>query len=126
LIAPAGAPGAVIRAVRDRRIEAVVSWELVEELLDVLARPKLSRYRIGPDDLESVLVLLAPALPLGDVVQVARDPDDAAVVAAAVAGNADAIVTGERDLLDDDGLRRWLSDRRIVLHTAAALVERLT
>lgn len=35
---------------------------------------------------------------------IVRDPDDDFLVALATTGNADAIVTGDRDLLDHDGL----------------------
>ena len=54
-----------------------------------------------------------------------RDPDDVAVVVAAVAGRADAIVTGDGDLLNDAGLRAWLSARGLELLTPAGLLERL-
>jgi hypothetical protein len=36
-------------------------------------------------------------------------------VAAAVAGGAEAIVTGDRDLLEDDKLAAWLSERNIAV-----------
>jgi len=54
-----------------------------------------------------------------------RDPDDAPVVGAALAGAADAIVTGDRGLLEDDDLRVWLADKRIELLSVGELLERL-
>jgi predicted nucleic acid-binding protein len=54
-----------------------------------------------------------------------RDKDDAPVVAAAVAAHAEAIVTGDRDLLDDADLRAWLSDRSIAVMTPAEMLGRL-
>ena len=54
-----------------------------------------------------------------------RDPKDAPVIAAAVAGRADVIVTGDRDLLGDAGLRAWLTDPGIEALTPAELVDRL-
>lgn len=54
-----------------------------------------------------------------------RDPDDAAVVSAAVSGRADTIVTGDRGLLDDAELRVWLGERGIELLTPSELLERL-
>jgi hypothetical protein len=38
---------------------------------------------------------------------------------------ADAIVTGDRDLLDNADLHAWLRDRGIRLITPAGLVERI-
>ena len=109
-----------------RRIELVATWELARELTETLRYPKLRRYEIDARDVEDVLILLAPTLPRVEIeVPLLRDPEDAPVVAAAVAGAADAIVTGDRGLLDDDELRRWLSEREIELLKPADLLDRL-
>jgi predicted nucleic acid-binding protein len=54
-----------------------------------------------------------------------RDPHDAPVVSAAVHGNADAIVTGDRDLLEDEHLASWLAEGGTEVLTPAAVLERL-
>jgi putative PIN family toxin of toxin-antitoxin system len=115
----------VLAAIRSGECEPLVSWELVEELVDVLRRPALARYEITERDIADVLVLLAPALPTVELDVSIRDPDDAPVVGAALAGGAEAIVTGDRDLLDDADLRRWLSERGITILTPAELMDRL-
>ena len=76
-------------------------------------RPKLRRYRVTEEDVRDVLVLLAPLLPSVEVDVAARDPGDAPVIAAALAGRADAIVTGDGDLLDDQDVRAWLEERGV-------------
>jgi predicted nucleic acid-binding protein len=43
---------------------------------------------------------------------------------AAVAGHADAIVTGDADLLDDEPLTSWLAERGIEILTPSELVQR--
>lgn len=99
---------------REGRFDVVVSWDLVDEVVRVLRRPRLRKaYLISEDDIRDLLVLLSPALPQVEVSAPLRDPNDAPVVAAAVIGNADAIATGDSDLLDDVTLREWLSARRI-------------
>jgi putative PIN family toxin of toxin-antitoxin system len=103
----------------------VISWELAAELRDVLDRPKLHRYELTKDDVRDLLSLTAPDLPTVDLEVEVRDPDDVPVVAAAVAGHADAIVTGDRHLLDDTELRAWLLERGVELLTPAELAGRI-
>jgi putative PIN family toxin of toxin-antitoxin system len=111
----------VLKAVRSRRLEVVASWELAEEVIEVLRRPRITRYGTTEREIQDVLAILAPFLPSVDVTVAIRDPDDAPVVGAAVAGNADAIVTGDRDLLEDRALIDWLAERRIEVLTADLL-----
>jgi predicted nucleic acid-binding protein len=73
----------------------------------------------------ATLILLYPALPDVDLDVPVRDLDNAPVVSAPVAGAAEAIVTGGRDLLEDDDLRAWLRERDIELLTPAELFDRL-
>ena len=103
----------------------VGSWDLAGELVRVLRRPSIDRYETLDRQIADVLVLLSPYLPEVDVEIELHDPDDAPVISAAVAGAAEAIVTGDRDLLDDADLGAWLRERRIEVITAAELLERL-
>jgi putative PIN family toxin of toxin-antitoxin system len=103
----------------------VLSWELAEELVDVLRRPKLRKYQIEEQDVADILELIAGDLPDVDVDVALRDPQDAPVVAAAVAGNARAIVTGDADLLELQELQRWLAERGVEVLTPVDLLERL-
>jgi predicted nucleic acid-binding protein len=76
---------------------------------------------VTAQDAEDALVLLAPTLPDVEVAVELRDPDDAPVIAAALAGGVAAIVTGDRGLLDDAELREWLGARDIDLLEPAEL-----
>jgi uncharacterized protein len=111
--------------VRNREVDVVISWEIAAELRDVLGRPKLRGYEVSAEDVRDLLSLIAPDLPSVEVDVELRDPDDVAVVVAAVAGRAEAIVTGDRDLLDDAELRAWLQERDIDVLTPAELVDRI-
>jgi putative PIN family toxin of toxin-antitoxin system len=86
---------------------------VAEELADVLRRPRLQRYEIEQQDIEDVFRLMAPMLPTADLEVPIRDPDDAPVVAAALAGSADIIVTGDADFLSDTALCAWLTEHGI-------------
>ena len=122
LIAPGGLPGQVLEAVRRGRIDAVASWALAEEIVEVLRRPALRRYGVTEGDIEELLLVLGPLLPDVDVAVAVQDADDAVVIAAAIAGRAEVIVSGDRDLLADVAPLAWLDQRGIaVLAPADAL-----
>jgi uncharacterized protein len=124
LILPASPSGRVLAAVRDRRLEAVTSWELAEEIVEVLRRPKLARYGLTETDVRDVLELLGPLLPRVEVDPPLRDPGDVPVVAAAVAGAAQIVVTGDNDLLADTAVRDWLAQHGIEVVTAIEILRK--
>lgn len=71
------------------------------ELIATMTSPRLEQYVPGARR-EALLLRLAPLIELTVVfqpVRVCRDPHDDAVLEAAVNGSADAIVTGDKDLL---------------------------
>jgi len=108
-----------------RRIEVVGSWDLAGELAAVLPRPKLRRYENSAEDIRELLVLVGRDLPDVDVDVELRDPHDAHVVAAAIAGRAETIVTGDRDLLEDETLQDWLAERDVELLAPLELLKQL-
>lgn len=69
-----------------------------------------------------LLELVWPALPDVDVEVTLRDPADGIVVDAAIAGRADVIVTGDRDLLDNVELGEWLARRGMSVVTPMTFV----
>ena len=103
LIRPRGAPGEVLRRLRDAHFVAIVSRPLLEEIEAVLARPWLrEKYEVDDRDVEALLRLLVlraelvtPAVPI----RRCRDPHDDCFLEAAVAGAADRIASGDADLL---------------------------
>ena len=95
-----GPPGEVLAAWRDKRIEFVVSREIIEEYVRVGERLSM---RFPGVDLEPALQLVAafatlvPAPPLPE--PVCADGDDNKFLACAVAAGAGYIVSGDRALL---------------------------
>jgi len=108
LIRPRGAPGAVLRALRDRRLVAVVSPAILEEIVGVLSRPWLhSKYGVDETDVETflrLLVLRAELIEPSSEVRRCRDPNDDKFLEAAVDGHAARIVSGDADLLALDSI----------------------
>jgi hypothetical protein len=84
------------------RFTLVSTPALLEELDRVLRYPRLQRYY--DDETRTRFVALVAAiselvdLP-DDIPSISRDPDDDLVIACAVVGRADAIVSGDNDLL---------------------------
>lgn len=104
VITPAGPPGAILLAWKERRLDLVVSPALLREVADILNRPKLARtYGLTADAVSGVLLLLrSQAICTSGTLAIprtARDPRDDHILACAVEGHADYIVSGDDDLL---------------------------
>ena len=86
----------------EEEIVPVTAPELLEELDRVLQYPKLQRYYTQEKRTRFVALLMALSevveLP-EDVPRICRDPDDDNIIACAVAGDAEMIISGDDDLL---------------------------
>ena len=79
-------------------IELITSTAQIAEVADVLARPRLQKY-LDADEAAAILGNIdTRALILDDPpeVDVSPDPDDNPILAAAIAGKADLIVSGDK------------------------------
>lgn len=119
-----GAPRLIIEAARQGRIELFSSAELVDELEEVLRRPKLAARLalIGKTPAELIdeyLALLVLISVSSLAAPISTDPDDDAVLTCALAARADAVVSGDDDLL----MLRMFQD--IPIFTASAFLARL-
>lgn len=96
-----GLPHRLLLRWRDGEFEAIVSPVLLDELSRVLHAVAL---RIGAsphlaDEWVDLVALGAELVIPAEAVTVCRDPEDNAVLEAALAGRADCIVSGDQDLL---------------------------
>jgi putative PIN family toxin of toxin-antitoxin system len=81
--------------------KVLVSLELLEELNEVLGRKKFNRY-LTSEEREEILAALVERAVLVEIiekVQECRDPKDDKVLELALNGEANYIITGDRDLL---------------------------
>jgi putative PIN family toxin of toxin-antitoxin system len=85
---------------RNGKIRLITSPAQIAELTEVLHRP---RFNFAPADIKVLLdwigtdaILVTPA---EKGVKISRDPKDDFLIDAALAGEADALVTGDKDLL---------------------------
>ena len=79
--------------------EIVTSPALLDELRRVLGYPTLQAVVGYTDELVKFFALAAVVVTPMETVAVCRDPDDDRLIEAALAANADVIVTGDQDLL---------------------------
>lgn len=99
-----GNPALILDACKTGHVELILSDPIVAELVEVLQRPKplqrLALAGVSIDEIKTDLLgyalLVVPAqLETG----ICRDPDDDIILATALAGSVQAVVTGDADLL---------------------------
>lgn len=118
-----GLPRQLMLAGRARQVTLISSVPMLGELTGVLGRPKfeakLRASLLGVDALVdgyAAMTLLVRPEPLP---RVAPDPDDDVVIGTALAGQADAIVTGDKALLS---VGAYQGVRLLTVNDAVALI----
>lgn len=100
---PEGTVGPLLDLLRDRRYTYLYSDATLEELIEVLGRPRMAgKYGITADEIRALtdlLILRGEVVRPAKAVTACRDPKDDKFLEVAVAGRADVIVTGDKDLL---------------------------
>lgn len=102
-----GLPRALLIRVLRGEVTLVTSSVLLNELEEVLV-VRFAHDASLARTVRAEIELLAEVVEAPELARVARDRDDDAVLAAAIAGKASAIVTGDRDLLvlvEHEGIR---------------------
>jgi putative PIN family toxin of toxin-antitoxin system len=130
IISPRGNPGQILHAWQQSAFQLVTSPALLDEVVDVLARPAIrDRFPLVQAEIDRVITALAAAVihPLPDesLPVRCRDPKDDVVLACALGGNAAYIVTGDADLLVLDGHADLKPLRIVTPATFLAALEQL-
>lgn len=81
--------------------KVLISLATYAELSDVLSRPKFTRYLSEADRLQFLAKFINLAIPveIKTSIQACRDPKDDKFLEVAVNGQADLLMTGDKDLL---------------------------
>ena len=120
IISPTGVPARLLAAWRQRLFRLLLTDAHFDEIAGVLSRAWLrERYGVASSEVAALLVELerraerTTPLPSADLPIHSRDRDDDMLLASAIGGHADFLVTGDEDLLVLNGDER-LGDLSIV------------
>lgn len=102
LIKPDGMVGPVLQRLRQGEYTLLYAPSLLEELVDVLNRPRIRRkYDLTKADIRTVvglLLLRGEAVTPTERITVCRDPKDNKFLEVAITGEANVLVSGDEDL----------------------------
>jgi putative PIN family toxin of toxin-antitoxin system len=103
IIRPHGTVGPLLLRLRHGEYTLLYAQSLLEELVDVLNRPRIcEKYQLTDQDIQTVVSLIllrGEAVTPTERITACRDPQDDKFLEVAVAGEADVIVSGDQDLL---------------------------
>jgi putative PIN family toxin of toxin-antitoxin system len=124
-----GNPGRVLDAFMEGRFTLVTSEPLLEELAEVLDRPRIARHsrftRAEVRELIASMRVIGEMVPVTGSLSICRDPKDDVVIETAVAGRADMLASGDRDLANDPTIAAALAGLGCRVLTAAQFAQEL-
>ncbi|MDZ4766759.1 MAG: putative toxin-antitoxin system toxin component, PIN family [Chloroflexota bacterium] len=98
-----GAPRKALESAKTGVVQSIFSESLLDELKQVVERAKFKKQRellnLTPEQIVSNFLAYTEIIEPTEQIPIARDVDDDAVLACALGGKADGIVTGDSDLL---------------------------
>lgn len=118
----------ILIAWQQRQFQLVTSQALLDEFQMVWQRPRF-RGRISSEQagqLYTQMTIRSKLVELKTVPPRCRDPKDDPVLATAIDGHADAVVTGDDDLRADEELRRLMAEYRVQLWGVQSFLEALS
>ena len=123
LLNPRGHPAQVLQAFRDERFVAILSQPLVDELIDVLARPRIvDKYRLEPQDVAQLVALLVERSEIvnpSGTLRLCRDSRDDIVLETALIGKASCIVSRDDDIKGDEDLVEAMHSHGVSVHSVS-------
>ncbi len=130
LLNPNGYPARIYQAARAKRFAIVISRPLLEELVKVLARPRIQRTRqLTPQQIGTFVSEIEAAATLVSVtgaLALCRDPNDDMVLETAMVGEAHYIVSRDEDLTRDLELKKAAAKRHVQVVTVAQFLQQLS
>jgi uncharacterized protein len=99
-----GQPSLIIQLIENKQIQAISSENILTELTDILQKPKLQKrldqLKITADEIVIIAKRLMTLVVIEEVIiPELRDPKDRMILATAIAGDAQIVISGDKDLL---------------------------
>jgi putative PIN family toxin of toxin-antitoxin system len=119
----------IFAAFTDGRLTMVTSEPLHAETTEVLGRPHVVRSGPARADARRLIAEIrsdAEFVPLPGTLTLCRDPKDDMVIETALRGDAEVLVTEDKDLLEDQAVRDLLALSGIRVLTVAQFLAELT
>jgi len=91
----------ITKLIVDKKIELILSDQLILEVKEVTSRPKFRKY-FKSEKVEELLVfmgIMGTNYPIRKIPQICRDPKDNFLLGLISESDADYLVTGDKDLL---------------------------
>ncbi|MBV6517689.1 MAG: putative toxin-antitoxin system toxin component, PIN family [Candidatus Brocadia sp.] len=109
---PFGFPARLRKSFEEGAFLAVISEPILEELADVLNRPRIKdKYGITENDIKELLILVeerAESVLLSGDIAICRDKDDNLIIETAIKGQAAFLVTRDDDIKFDKSVSSFL------------------
>lgn len=126
---PEGYPARIIEAGKHEGFLIVSAPPLLDELQEVLRRPRISKIRRSTEDeithfVESVAAVVQLVPVLGEFNR-CRDPDDDIVLETAIRGKANYVVTRDEDMTRDLDLQEHLGRFNVEILTVQQFINLL-
>ena len=127
LLNPFGFPARLRKSFEEGFFHPIISEPLIEELAEVLNRPRIkNKYGITEDDIKGLLILIEErsehVLLSGDI-NICRDSDDNFVIETAIKGQAEYLVTRDDDIKFDEKIKSFLSKYGISVPSVAKFLD---
>jgi len=110
---PTGYPAKLRQAFEQGIFEVVVSEPILQEIADVLWRPRIKdKYGITEEDIDELLTLIedrSDHVLLSGNINICRDKDDNFIIETAIKGNVRYLVSRDDDIKLDQGVSNFLS-----------------
>jgi uncharacterized protein len=99
-----GQPSLIIQLIEQKQVQAISSENILRELTDILQKPKLQKrlnqLEITANDVVIIAKRLMTLVVTEEVIiPQLRDPKDQMVLATAISGDAQIVISGDKDLL---------------------------
>ncbi|MBI3584408.1 MAG: putative toxin-antitoxin system toxin component, PIN family [Nitrospinae bacterium] len=117
LLNPFGFPARLLKSFKEGVFTVIISSPMIEELANVLNRPRIKdRYGITDDDIEELMILIeerTEGVLLSEDIDICRDRNDNFVIETAIKGHAEFLVTRDDDIKSDEGVSSFLSQHGV-------------